>query len=397
MPNIIGAGFGGNSEDLLNKYNKFKVEGYDGEKIIIKPIVTGQASEKKEDDFIEVFIKDSNSALSESDTELIKNMIKRDIELSHENISNIKGFINLKNKIADNESESSSLLSAYLSGRDIDADSKKGRELTGFFNDFSAEFKNINDNDDIITLFQNNIEMSGDSLKSFNNLVNGSNVIFNDLEQIGKAIKFMDSDKLSLILKSKLETETDLKNLGDNGFDAEKIKKEVLSKLEDMKSIIKAISTDDSEIKNMILSNFKESLNDFKTFNTLSNQYYMMDVPFKMNDDQYDFKLFIKDDRKSGKIIDKTNVKIVVSVKTINIGSVDAYIKINNKSLMLDIKALNDFVAPLSENKAKIQEVLNNLGYMSYVNVYPKEEEATIVTAADFFNDNSFTGLNIKV
>ena len=73
---------------------------------------------------------------------------------------------------------------------------------------------------------------------------------------------------------------------------------------------------------------FNQKLNDVKLFNSISQQYYYLDLPINVKDNEYQFKLIIKDDRKKGKKIDSTNVKIATSIKTINMGTVDAYIKI---------------------------------------------------------------------
>ena len=58
-------------------------------------------------------------------------------------------------------------------------------------------------------------------------------------------------------------------------------------------------------------------------FNTISNEYYYLDVPINREMTEYPCKLIIKDNRKDGKKIDRTDVKIVVTVKTVNLGVVD--------------------------------------------------------------------------
>ena len=138
-------------------------------------------------------------------------------------------------------------------------------------------------------------------------------------------------------------------------------------------------------------------MNDFKIFNSLSNQYYYLDVPVNINEQQYPCKLIIKDDRKNGKKIDSTNVKFAVCVKTINMGVVDAYIKVMNSNINIDIKCEDNWIKLLEKFKDKIINKLNEAGYIAGVKVDERKSEVNLVECNDFFEDSDFARINFKV
>lgn len=179
------------------------------------------------------------------------------------------------------------------------------------------------------------------------------------------------------------------------------VKEQLSSKTEELKDIIKTLLRDDkgssSESYGKVLQTLKESINDFKVFNSVSNQYYYMDVPVNINKDDYQCKLLIKDDRKSGKKIDSKNVSLVVSVKTTNIGLVDAYVKVRDKTMSVDIKCEEDWIKLLSIGKDKILGELTNLGYSVFMNVEKREIEANLVNCRDFFEDGTIGSINTRV
>eukprot|EP00831_Metopus_contortus_P056339 TRINITY_DN48136_c0_g1_i1.p3 TRINITY_DN48136_c0_g1~~TRINITY_DN48136_c0_g1_i1.p3 ORF type:complete len:125 (-),score=25.33 TRINITY_DN48136_c0_g1_i1:135-479(-) len=70
------------------------------------------------------------------------------------------------------------------------------------------------------------------------------------------------------------------------------------------------------DVYNKFSNLIKENINDIKIYNTISNEYYYLNVPIQTNSQEYPCKLIIKDNRKNGKKIDSTNAKMVVSIKT---------------------------------------------------------------------------------
>ena len=141
----------------------------------------------------------------------------------------------------------------------------------------------------------------------------------------------------------------------------------------------------------------KSNLNDFKLFNSLSNEYYYLDVPISRANKDYPCKLIIKDDRKGNKKIDSSNVKMVVAVKTVNMGTVDAYISVLDNSLNVDIKCINKYMNFISKGTKQLTEKLSALGYLVNVNVHEKVEEVNLTTCREFFDTGSSSALDTKV
>ncbi len=179
------------------------------------------------------------------------------------------------------------------------------------------------------------------------------------------------------------------------------VKEQIDTKISEMKELIKQVLEESNnvnkDIASKVLQGLESKMNDFKVFNSVSNQYYYVDVPVNLKDKEYPCKLIVKDDRKKGKKIDSTNVKFVASVKTINMGVVDAYIKVSNSTINIDIKSEENWVKILEIGKSKVEKSLNNMGFITSVKVDKKEKEANLVKCRDFFEDNEFTRINLKV
>lgn len=180
-----------------------------------------------------------------------------------------------------------------------------------------------------------------------------------------------------------------------------KIKEEIKEKTNEMRNLIKqALNENNSEkpeLFSKIVQTLQSKMNDFKVFNSISDQYYYLDIPLNISEREYPCKLIIKDERNKGKKIDSSNVKLVASVNTINMGVIDAYIKVLNKNINIDIKCEKDWIKALELGKEGIINKLNNMGYVSNVKVDEKIVEANIVECRDFFEDNEFTRINLKV
>ncbi len=131
--------------------------------------------------------------------------------------------------------------------------------------------------------------------------------------QTGKEIneiKNFEIDKLDkLLLNDKNDIKIQIKERINNVAD---IVKNLLSHTELNENVY-------DKITNLI----RENINDIKVFNTINNEYYYINFPIQSNFQEYPCQLIIKDNRKDGKKIDSTNAKMVVSVKTINLGEID--------------------------------------------------------------------------
>lgn len=456
---------------------RFEVEGFEDGKLQIKVL-----NNKKQDDLqkntIDSQLEGKGINVSKDDYALLDKMVKHEIPLTKENISNIKTLVDFRGKISSNPEEENAFIAKYMDSKGISADSTEGIKVKETLKAFFNQLKNISE-DDIVTLFENNIDLTEDNIKSFNNIFKGSSAIYNDIKNklanlinheqntSGLASKEMNkinneaapsdtavpkeknqSDsksiidtKQNIIMSGSAEKQIGMKdiegsigslkdndfkvhkdsnevkiNIGDNHeADLEKItkkpltiddiakniKEQISTKTEEMKNIIKTVLEQTSEAKpesySNIIQTLDKSINDFKVFNSMSNQYYYLDLPINLDNHEYECKLMIKDERKKGKKIDSTDVKIAASVNTIHMGVVDAYIRVNKNNMNIDIKCDGTWMKLLDIGKDKILGDISSMGYNVYVNVAEREKEMNITNCRDFFGDNNLGMINVKV
>jgi len=179
------------------------------------------------------------------------------------------------------------------------------------------------------------------------------------------------------------------------------IKEQIKLKTEEIKNIVKDIIENKFNLKpetySKIMDVFDQKLNDIKMFNSISEQYYCLDLPINVKENEYQLKLIIKDDRKKGKKIDSKNVQIATSVSTMNMGTVDAYIKINNNNMNIDIECDKFYVKALDLSKENLIKDLSSMNYRVIIKVNNKINEFTLANCGKFFDDRSFNTINIKV
>jgi hypothetical protein len=262
----------------------------------------------------------------------------------------------------------------------------------------SAEFKLINENEGItLNKFSKNgpNEAEVGSKSTISTKVNGysnNNSLNEIISMIKKELGVSEVEK-GIINNIQNKTEkltTDFL-----------IKEQIKLKTEEIKNIVKDVIENKLNLKpetyDKVMNGFQQRLNDIKMFNSLSEQYYYLDLPINVKEDEYQLKLIIKDDRKKGKKIDSKNVKIATRVKTINMGTVEAYIKINNSNMSIDINCDKLWVKVLDFGKEKLIKDLSSLNYRVNVEVNKKDSEFTLTNCREFFDDRSFNAINIKV
>ena len=205
-----------------------------------------------------------------------------------------------------------------------------------------------------------------------------------------KGITNLESDSTGVLrdlIRDKLSTQEIVKNV-------------IKSKGEEGKEVIRAILEsikNESEISGKILDVIKNNISDIKLFNKISQEYYYLDIPVNIKDQEYPCKLILKDNRKGGKKIDSTNVKMVVTVKTGSLGVVDGYIKVLEKKINIDLKCEDSFVKILDLGKEKLASNIRELGFNISVNVSKREEEVSLTNCREFFNENNRANIDIKV
>lgn len=186
-----------------------------------------------------------------------------------------------------------------------------------------------------------------------------------------------------------------------SGLDSkELIKGEIKDKINNIRDIVKNIITQ-TEIKEdgyeKIMNLIKNNISDIKMFNSVSNEYYYLNVPITANFQEYPCKFIIKDNRKDGKKIDKTNAKMIVSVKTAKLGEVDGYLTMRDNRIDVNLKCESDYTSIINKNKSKLSDGLSTLGLFVNISVSAKDRPVDIVNCRNFFNDLTISTIDIKV
>ncbi|XOQ60245.1 MAG: Rhoptry protein [Clostridium sp.] len=488
-----------NSSDISkNKLLKFQVDGFENGKLKLKIVGKNQKSPDNIKDAIASFIKEKSLDLSNSDYEVIKSMVKYEIPLTKENISNIKSLVEFMDKIKTDTREEDSFIQKYLLSRNITPDSSEGENVTKVLKKFFNNLKKI-DIKDVLTFIENNIDMNSENIESFNRVFKKSSTIYKKINDLSKAFK-LDTNKLQSSSKSSIDTFINTKEKNENYVNilqknidktyknvdtseiapvkddisekqvqkqvkkdtvepiknqqdkgkvniekdisdrfksvknqeeipssidvnkglnvpeknsnlvlknlinniANNIKEQINLKTHEMKDTINKVmqNTDDKSSNNTVNSDainiLNNNMNDFRIFNTISNSYYYMDLPFQFNNNNYGFKFIIKDDRKRGRKIDSTNVKIAASISTKNLGIVDAYLTVKDKNMDINIKSEKKFINFLKVYGEKILESLSDLGYNIDIDFDEKIEEMNISTCRDFFQDSEIGTINTR-
>ncbi len=289
--------------------------------------------------------------------------------------------------------------------------------------DIIKTIKNIIDEDKIIKEMSNNgaEKNSNDSAKSkveqFLSTQEGKKVTLtnDEFKQLTELVnkKFSENEVVKTDSAPKnIQANKELKDFSElKNFDIDKIDRSLLNDKNDIKIQIKERINNVADIVKNLLSNtelkesvydkitslIRENINDIKVFNTISNEYYYVNFPIQRNSEEYPCQLIIKDNRKDGKKIDSTNAKMVVSVKTINLGEIDGYITMIPNKINIKLKCEDEFTNILNKNKNKLIEGLAATGNYVTVTVSSKENPANIVTCREFFNDINLSNIDIRV
>jgi uncharacterized protein YutE (UPF0331/DUF86 family) len=458
---------------------KFQVQGFQDGKLQINIIKNKDEKQELSKNSLEDLISEGNIKVHKDDYEILKKMVKHNMPLTKENITQVKSLVDFREKLIKSDEEADSFILKFANSKNIDINSVKGKEISQTLKSFFNELKSISE-DELLTMMENGIEVNEENIKSFTKIFRDESSIYKELKAVSEKLNLQEALKLddtnqqvedysidsiiekelqkSDISSEEAELYKNLKKLMNNevdtpalksltkkeladipekeientseetvnakvGTDKEKlklvedkskyivkfdketiegaVKEQIANKTEEIKNIIKNLISEEKNLEpesySKVLQTLKESINDFKVFNSVSNQYYCLDIPVNLNKDEYQFKLLIKDDRKSGKKIDSKNISLVVSVKTLGMGVVDAYIKIRDNSMNVDIKSDEDWVKILSSGKDIILRELSSLGYNVHFSVDKKVVEANLTNCREFFQDNGIGSINTRV
>lgn len=251
-------------------------------------------------------------------------------------------------------------------------------------------------NKSLSSLFGVKIEVSDEQYKNIKNSIKflmNENYIDKNSDKLTKE-NIMDAIAKGISTPDNDGGEVNIKSASDNSLnDTQKLVKAAIKERTDeikdmIKDVIKKAGLENDVVSRKVLDIVKNSMSEFKVFNSISNEYYYMDIPLKMREQEYPCKLIIKDDRKNGKQLDSTNLKFVVTVKTVSLGTVDSYVKVKNKNIDIDFRCDKNSVKALYAGRQKLMDKLFDLGYTSSIEVTKKEEEVTLINCDQFFNEN---------
>ncbi len=295
------------------------------------------------DDFSDYLNKTNNETLGVKEAldfskgqleKVLSSVMGKGITLTEEEFLKLKDVINLKNQgIIDNEVSQDQI----------------GNDLA----------KDILTKDSIIGLNSNNIDKVN---------INENNII---------------NKNLTTSIPTKELVEASL-NKGAEG--SKEIIKDLISNLKS-----------ESLISEKILDIIKNNISDIKVFNKISSEYYYADIPVNIREREYPCKIIVKDNRKEGKKIDSTNVKMVVTVETKNLGTVDGYMQVLDKKINIELKCEEKFVKIIDITKSKLVNNIENMGFLVNVKVSKKENEVSLTTCRDFFSSNAGISLDRRV
>lgn len=332
----------------------------DTDKNMVSDITNG--TDKQISNNTERFIKDIKNGL--------ESITNNKISITKETVLNVLNFVNgetnaLPKELSKLPQETKEKIMEFV-------------KLTSKSIDIGHEIKNIKDSvakDNIIDDKANNI------IKELKD----------NKDDIKKLLPLNDNEKLSVVknILEKLDKDKNLHSLRE-------FIKEPLETLEKSTEIKLSLKESMNNVKNSIeaLINGQKDpqslklLNEIKMFNNLSDEYYYMDVPFKLMQDDYGCKIIIKDKRKDGKGIDSTNMKMVVTVDAPIMGKVDGYIHVLNKNMNIRIDAFDKWVEPLRKNKDKLNDSLGNLGYNINIEFKEKSENIDIAKCRTYFSED---------
>lgn len=416
---------------------KLQVVGFEEGKLKVKILSSAADKGSADGNSIENILVENNIGIEEYD--ILEKMVKHNMELSKENISKIKSLNDFMKKIWEGMDFEETFIKNYLDSKNISLNTSEGKEIQDTLKVFFKELKNIN-SEELLTLLENYVEINAENINSFNKVFKGSMKIYNSLMEIGEALKdtnkdVMNQNEKGLIVnyntnnnssELKHESDTDLikaassennelkdivkEIIVDNGekfeVNADKsspelVREQIRLKTEEIKNIIKDILIKgkdmESEAYTKVADLLKNTINDFKVFNTVSNAYYYMDLPVTLRDQEYPCKIIIKDDRNKGKRIDSKDVKLVVSVKTVNMGTIDGYIKVKNLNINIEVQSDEQWIKVLEVAKEKLLNNLSGNGYNINLTIARKKKEVNLTNCRDFFQDFGLSNIDTKV
>lgn len=242
---------------------------------------------------------------------------------------------------------------------------------------------------DIINLNKDDIELKintnnksqeqGIIEDSFNDIIK---IKSNSTEEIKLSEEIINEAAIDNLNK---EVKESIKNIGNN---KKEVLKEVIRILEGLKEEV---------LPEKVVNFLKNNINEIKLFNKLSLEYYYADIPVNINERDYPCKIIIKDKRKDNKKIDASNVKMIVTIDTSNLGIIDGYIKVLGKKINIELKCEDKYIKVIEESKHLLNSNIERLGFLVDIKVDKKENDVSLANCREFFNEEFGLSLDKRV
>lgn len=318
---------------------------------------------------------------------ILEDTIGNHIELSREDVTEILGkMINNTRTSTNNKVSLINNLNKLIQKVNQEENLKASGEVKNLLENLRSSDSIKNNKANALTLFKISERINNTENTSKNELINLLNELKKNISE-----ENLSSGKQQIV--NKINKGSLLK-----GNDVMVELKESLTAIKQVVKDIISSSSSKNEIQfNNLIGDLKQNINNIKVYNNISEQYYYMDMPMKFYDKDYPCKLVIKDDRKSGKKLDSTNMKIALSIATQNLGSVDSYITVREKKMQVEIQCLEKWKKIFEATKVKLESKINISGYDISIRISKKEEEFNLVNCREFFNDGSLNKINVVV
>lgn len=349
-----------------------------------------------------LMMKEENIPITEENIKSFNNINKEDLVVV-KNIQEVLEALDIENKdmIIDNKiSKDRAIEDKPLTTLDRENKVIKNESFDNTVKDTALQGQEISNNEinNKITINEKNLLVKNEEENINSNEVREKEIITSKEDKIidDKATK---DNNLSKDIKENKIIEKDI-DLKFKIPTSDIVKSEIKEKVSMMKDgIMQLIKTneDSPATFNKVMQLIENKIHDFKVFNTLSNDYYYLNVPMNVKEQDYDCKLVIKDERGKGKKIDSRNIKIATSIRTLNMEVVDAFINVNNDYINIDIHSQKDFMNVLEAYRYKLIEDLSCNSYVFNVNIKEKIEKFTLSNCREFFDDNDLSIINVRV
>lgn len=462
-------------EKLENYLFKFQLSGFSGGKLSLNILESNLIDRLNDgnnfssvDLLTEELLKNLDFPILKEDVPILKSMLKNNIELTENNLMEIKGMKAIIEGIGNNPEKIDEFINKFLEAKGINENHSEAEKVKNILHGVLKELKGFK-YDDVILMKSMGINLTEEDIRSFAKVTSRDYNIFSEVKEVkeffDKSLKestlsegalkneaipitskegevkaqelpkdykiapkevFVDiekdlkeaSDKTKDPLKEvtiglvEEEPEEKLKSLAKNVGDnlskklvhgdnpAEAIKQDIKEKIAlikgDLLSLLKG-EEKNSNVFSTVVQSLENKFQEFKMFNTLNSNYYMLNLPINLKEEEYGCKLLIKDNRGEGKKIDSQNIKIAASVDTINMDKIDAYITVAPGVSTIAIESNEKYVKVLNRFKELLVKDLSTSKYMFNITIKEKKSEFSFRECRTFFEDDDFTTINTHV